>query len=305
MTSTEYAGISTEKIESALGYGAVLGTCFLLLNALFGKSAKKKGGRTGRVFVELQRKSFHMIGGCILAACYQWGMKWGYFTSAFLGSDHLANIPNRPFDGGSAYVALCLIEWIIEFIRLQVPAVRTMWLRTFRGLVREKEHNAASGLAYFLPGITAAMLAAPPNAAILAILYLSVGDAAASIGTAAGVIPVGSSKRRVEGSIGCFIVCSVIGAYVGLETRVALMSAGIVTLGEVLAEVIGLDDNFVIPLMGVVGLRIALAPQYGYMAATMGAGVGVGAALGLVVSFTGREPSAKAVAAKAAAAKSK
>jgi dolichol kinase len=281
-------GIQTEKIEQALGIGFIVGASFLILNAAFGKSAKKAGGRVAKVFIELQRKSFHMIGGCLLGSAYHWGIKSGVISSAYISAD--APQPKegepRPFDGGAAYISLCFIVWIIEFARLQIPVVRNWYLTTFKGLVREKEFNTAAGIAYFIPGILAAMLASPSNTAILGILFLSIGDAASSLGTAAGYIPVGSSKRKVEGSIGCFVICSLLGIFVGLTPEVALVTSGLVTFGEVLAEVIGLDDNLVIPMLGVLGVRIAQAPQYHMMAGVMGVGLGIGVLLGAVVSLT-------------------
>jgi dolichol kinase len=280
--------ILTEKVEQAIKIGYLVGSSFLVLNGLFGKSAKKMGGRVEKVFIELQRKSFHMIGGCLLATAYHWGMKLGYLSSAYITADTSASKSKdpRPFDGGAAFLSLCFIVWFVEFARLQIPVVRNWYLTTFKGLVREKEFNTAAGIAYFIPGILAAMLASPPNVAILGILFLSIGDAASSLGTAAGFIPVGSSKRKVEGSIGCFVVCTFLANFVGLSMDIALVTSFFVTLGEVLAEVIGLDDNLVIPMLGVLGVRIAEAPQYSSMATVMGAGLGIGILLGTVVSLT-------------------
>jgi dolichol kinase len=126
---------------------------------------------------------------------------------------------------------------MLEASRLMIPAVQRWYLSSFKGLIREKEINKAAGIAFFLPGALAAMLAGPSNIANMGILFLSIGDAAASIGTAAGYIPVGSSPRKVEGSIGCFVVCSAIGIWLGLEPTVALTASALVSFGEVLAEV--------------------------------------------------------------------
>ena len=52
------------------------------------------------------------------------------------------------------------------------------------------------------------------------------------------------------------------GYYVGLPLHIAMLSSAIVTIGELLAEIIGLDDNLVIPMLGVLGVRIALSPQF-------------------------------------------
>ena len=97
---------------------------------------------------------------------------------------------------------------------------------------------------------------------------------------------MGTSSRKVEGSIGCFLVCTGLAIYAGLSTQVALIASGFVTFGEVLAEIIGLDDNFVIPMLGVLGVRIALFPQLGQMAAVMCVGLGIGVALAAIVGST-------------------
>jgi len=280
--------ISTEKVECGIIYAVLLGTSLLVFYKIFGDTAKNKGGRVHKVMVEFQRKSFHMIGGSGIGAIYHWGIKLGYLTSAF--DSCVADPPvagggglKTPLDGGAAFGAACLMVWIVAFIRLQVPAVNTFFLTYGKGLIRDKEINKATGVSYFIPGNLAAMMAAPSNIAVLGILFLSVGDAAASIGTAGGFVPVGSSPRKVEGSIGCFCVCAAISIWMGLATNVAYVTAGFVTLGEILAEVIGVDDNLVIPMMGVIGVRVGLHPQFGLMAAFIGMAVLGCSVLGAVV----------------------
>lgn len=261
--------------------GFICGGCLLGVHLAFGKAAKGKGGRIEKMFVEFQRKAFHMIGGCIICSCYHWGIKHKFIRSAFS-----PETDSTAMDGGAAFLAISFVCWMVEASRLTIPAVQSWYLKTFKGLIRQKEHSKAAGIAYFLPGALAAMMAAPSHFAILGILFLSVGDAAASIGTAGGYIPVGTSSRKVEGSIGCFLVCTGLAIYAGLSTQVALIASGFVTFGEVLAEIIGLDDNFVIPMLGVLGVRIALFPQLGQMAAVMCVGLGIGVALAAIVGST-------------------
>lgn len=96
--------------------------------------AKAKGGRVAKIFVELQRKSFHMIGGCILGSVYHYGLKYGYLSSAYLGDNTISSGSNpsvmemlddgsgsgrRPFDAGAAYLSLCFLVWMLEALRLQ------------------------------------------------------------------------------------------------------------------------------------------------------------------------------------------
>lgn len=272
--------LRTERLEELIYGGFILGASLLVVHLALGKWAKRQGGRVEKIFVELQRKAFHMIGGCIICSLYHWGIKRKFLRSAFAPEDGAA------MDAGAAFLAASFVCWMVEASRLSIPAVQSWYLKTFKGLIRQKEHSKAAGIAYFLPGALAAMMAAPSNFAVLGILFLSVGDAAASIGTAGGFIPVGTSSRKVEGSIGCFLVCSALAVYAGLPTSVALIASGFVTFGEVLAEIIGLDDNFVIPILGVLGVRIGLFPQLGQMAAVMCLGLGIGVALAALVGST-------------------
>jgi len=277
--------VDTSRIEFLIQAGFVCGACMLVTHSLFSPAAKKSGGRVEKVFVEIQRKSFHMIGGCIICAAYHWGLKHGYLISAYRSASMPAvGSGSNAMDAGAAFLAVSLATWMLEASRLMIPAVQRWYMDSFKGLVREKERTKAAGIAYFLPGTLAAMLAAPSHVAILSILFLSVGDAAASIGTAAGTIPVGSSSRKVEGSIGCFLVCAGLAAFAGLSADVAIVTSALVTLGEVLAEVIGLDDNFVIPLLGVLGVRIGLFPQLSHMLGVMVVGLAIGVSLGGIVS---------------------
>eukprot|EP00425_Heterocapsa_triquetra_P039170 CAMPEP_0195083988 /NCGR_PEP_ID=MMETSP0448-20130528/24774_1 /TAXON_ID=66468 /ORGANISM="Heterocapsa triquestra, Strain CCMP 448" /LENGTH=278 /DNA_ID=CAMNT_0040117251 /DNA_START=43 /DNA_END=875 /DNA_ORIENTATION=- len=269
--------VSTERLETGILAGLTVGTAFLVLHGALGSTFRQWGPRPTKVCKELQRKSFHMIGGCLICAAYHWGIKHEYLTSAYLAESRDYNSgQRRPMDGASAFVAICFVSWTLEASRLLFESVQKWYLRSFKGLIREKENNKAAGIAYFLPGSLAAMLAGPENLAVLGILFLSIGDAAASIGTAAGSLRVGSSSRMWEGSIGCFVVCTALAVYVGLALDVALVTALLVTAGELLAEVIGLDDNLVIPMLGVMGVRIALAPQLPEMAAIMAVGLGIG-----------------------------
>ena len=278
--------VSEARVEMAIIGAYGIGTFFLIFHMIFGKMAMAKGGRVAKVFIELQRKSFHMVGGCINCTLYHWGIKKGYLHSAYQGDAVRTNPEGTRLDGAAAFIAGCFAVWLLEASRLMIPAVNTWYLTSFKGLVREKEVNKASGVAYFIPGCVAAMMAAPSNFAILGMLFLSVGDAAASIGTAGGFIPVGASPRKVEGSIGCLLVCFGIGCFFGLNPYVAFVTAGIVATGEVLAEVIGLDDNLVIPMLGVLGVRIAMASQFLQMATFAATAIGIAVILGVLVGAT-------------------
>mmetsp|Transcript_113106 Transcript_113106/g.325148 ORF Transcript_113106/g.325148 Transcript_113106/m.325148 type:complete len:318 (-) Transcript_113106:170-1123(-) len=299
--------VRTARLEKLIIFGLALGTTLMTLHSKYAKNAEEAGGRVAKVFVEFQRKAFHMIGGSMICASYHWGIKKGLLTSAFqsLGgaTEAAARAGKNPMDAGVYFLGASMVCWMVEAARLMCPSVQKLYLGSFKGLIRQKEINKAAGIAYFLPGALAAMLAAPSNIANLGILFLSIGDAAASIGTAAGSIPVGTSSRKVEGSIGCFAVCSALGVAAGLPSRIAMSTSAVVSLGEVLAEVIGLDDNFVIPMLTVLGLRLSLNAQLGRMVAVMGGTLGAGVLLGAVVGST--TPAARKAALEDATKESK
>lgn len=280
------AMIPTDRVERVIFAGYGIGLFFLIFHLIFGKKAMSKGGRIAKVFVELQRKSFHMIGGCFNCSLYHWGLKKGYFYSAYSGDALATNPEGTRMDAAAAFISGCFAVWFLEASRLMIPFVQRWYLKSFKGLIRDKEVDKAAGIAYFIPGCVAAMMAAPSNFALMGILFLSIGDAAASIGTAWGYIPVGSSKRKVEGSIGCFLVCFAIGLYFNLGLYNSAITSGIVTFGEVLAEVIGLDDNLVIPMLGVLGIKIAIASQFTQMAKFAVGAVVFGVGLGVLVGST-------------------
>lgn len=286
MATLSNSMIPTERVEQAIYFGFFLGFCLMIIHIIFGKKAIAKGGRVAKIFVEFQRKSFHMIGGCVNCSLYHWGIKKGYFHSAYMGDAAATNPEGTRLDGAAAFIAGCFAIWFVEASRLMIPCVQNFFLKSFKGLIREKEVNKASGVAYFIPGCVAAMMAAPSHFAIMGILFLSIGDAAASIGTAGGFIPVGTSIRKVEGSIGCFFACFGIGMYLGLTPYHSCITSLIVAFGEVLAEVIGLDDNLVIPMLGVLGVRISLASQFFQMACFAAAASTMVVLLGLIVGAT-------------------
>lgn len=276
--------IDESRLEQAIWLGAAIGFFMLMIHVFFGQAGRaSRSPKVVKVSIEIQRKSFHIIGGCFLAASYFYSIRFGLVTSACLAE---ATPSHDKIDSALAALALVFLTWLTDAARINFPKLSDWYLARFRGLVREKEFKQAAGMAYFTAGSLAAMLASPADTAILGILFLSLGDAAASLGTAAGSIPVGKSTRKVEGSIGCLVVCFLLSLFVGVAPFTALVAACLVSLGEVTAEVIGVDDNQVLPLFGVLGLRLARVPQFLMMFSVMAVGLCTILALGVAVAFT-------------------
>lgn len=128
-----------------------------------------------------------------------------FFLSPRL-SQHFGNLVY-----GCEGIEIFLFHWHLQHVSTSISENRSLYsfflASTLKNSVRSRVCVCA-GIAFFLPGSLAAFMSADPDLAILGILFLSIGDAGASIGTAAGSFPVGTSSRMVEGSIACWTLCS-------------------------------------------------------------------------------------------------
>lgn len=112
---------------------------------------------------------------------------------------------------GCDCIVIFLSRWHLQQVSTPIIGNRTLYSLFLASTLRKSVRSpvcVCAGIAFFLPGSLAAFMSADPDLAILGILFLSIGDAGASIGTAAGSFPVGTSSRMVEGSIACWTLCS-------------------------------------------------------------------------------------------------
>jgi len=138
----------------------------------------------------------------------------------------------------------------VDLVRLRAPAVNRWFRRLFGPLLREKEVSHLTGASYMLLASLIALLAFPRDIAVLALSFLAVGDAVATL---VGQW-VGRRKllgKSLEGELACFIVCVAIGFgcyHAGLNIALPAILVGSVC--ATLAEAIPLpiDDNLTMPL---------------------------------------------------------
>eukprot|EP01066_Platyproteum_vivax_P000644 Platyproteum_vivax@DN1070_c0_g1_i1.p1 len=254
--------------------------CFVGVRAyLMASRTVKPESKTAKLITELQRKTFHIVGGVMLSGGYYYCLKYNLLSSPHAP---LTAAPSA-MDAGVFFMLMTLSVWTIEVLRLSVPPIQNLYMTLFKDLVREKEIKKAAGIAFFLPGVLAAVIAFPSNHTILGVLYLTAGDTAASLGTALGNINIGSSTRKVEGTIGCFLVCLFMGWYVGLPMQAATSGAVFASLSEVMAELMGLDDNLVVPTFGCLGIKLGMRPP-NIMSAIAAYGIGIAGPVCLGVS---------------------
>jgi dolichol kinase len=149
-------------------------------------------------------------------------------------------------------IALLIVTGLFEILRLRNSTVRTWFLNSFGGLIREKEKQSFSGVFWMMLGVLSACLILREQEMIItALLYLILGDGVASLaGKKIGGPHWPMSSKRLSGSLACFLVCLLIGfvmlppSFAGMGYVWGAVAATVFELGF-----IPLNDNFLIPFM--------------------------------------------------------
>jgi len=208
-----------------------------------------------RAAKEIERKCFH-VAGVLVPLWYQ------TMTEIFDFSERFC-----------IWIAVLVttVVWVSEIARLRYPAVQKAFMASPMGkIMREREVNQMTGTPYFVLGCTIVITLFDKQVAIASILYLIFGDMTAalvgvSFGGDAVVVKLGrEGKKSVEGSVGMFVVCFVLGLTlfnsVYMVEYVALVSALVATLTELWSEdyFFSLNDNMTIPAFTALALTWSL-----------------------------------------------
>ena len=139
--------------------------------------------------------------------------------------------------------------------RLRSESAQEIYMKLFGALLRPHERTSLPGAFYFILG-TAASLAFPIKVARLSVLCLSLGDpVAAIVGTTIGG-PKLIGGKSWSGTIACFTVCFVLGyGLMGFNPTCSAIAGMCATLSELFSSIIGIDDNFLIPISTCLGLH--------------------------------------------------
>lgn len=137
-----------------------------------------------------------------------------------------------------------------EFLRLRVSAINRRFSQYFRSLLRKEEVSRLTGSSYVLIASLIAFLAFPKEIALLAICFLAIGDAVATI--------VGKSwgrrmvlGRTIEGNMACLVSCILVGLifhYAEPDIRLATMIVGAISATVVESIPLPVNDNLTMPL---------------------------------------------------------
>ena len=185
---------------------------------------------------ELRRKSIHLL-GLVFPILY-------VFTTR-----HTAII---------TVGVLLAIALGIELLKVYLPAFRVMFMRIFSPMLRSQEQRGGlTGATYYLIGSFLCILLFDKTLAIVCLCFLTLGDLfAALIGKQWGRIKL-FSRKSLEGSLACFIVCAAAALLIGLHPVVAIAGALVATLIELLPT--GVDDNVTIPLISGLAMHLLIS----------------------------------------------
>jgi len=153
--------------------------------------------RIARLSKELERKAFH-VAGFIIPATYIACLESGFMTRSqcaiLLGT-------------------LASMQALIEIGRKTSPRIREFFIKLMKHTMRPEEltENKATGTVYFMTGNFLVVWLYEPAVAVVSQLFLVVGDLmAALVGIAYGRIKV-TKNKSLEGCLGCFGSCIVVG----------------------------------------------------------------------------------------------
>ena len=147
---------------------------------------------------------------------------------------------------------LTLLSLSLDLVRFRVPSLNRTFLRWLAPLLKQEEGFKLTGATFMLAAALAAFVAFDRPVAVMALLFLALGDPAAALVGFRGPIPRYMGKSVLGPA--AFILVSLAAAAVLAGTGVIEWHwrwvAGAVTAGIVESVRLPLDDNLTVPLAG-------------------------------------------------------
>jgi glycerol-3-phosphate acyltransferase PlsY len=148
-----------------------------------------------------------------------------------------------------------LVSFLFDFMRLRDHRFNSQFMKFFSAFIRRTETNRYNGSTFLCLAFFMVILVFSQEVAITAMLFLSLGDAAAELG-GKNFGRVKIFGKSLEGTTAFFMVAFLIAFMLILDWRIAFIGA----LAGALVELLSFewDDNLTVPI----GSAIALASAF-------------------------------------------
>lgn len=144
---------------------------------------------------------------------------------------------------------------LLDLFRLADKRFNSQFMAQFAFLIRKSESNRLNGSTFLLLAFSIVIYFFSRPVAITAMLFLSLGDAAAELGGKNfGRLKI--FERSLEGSLSFFLVAFTVAFALLSDLRVAVLGALAGTLVELFS--FELDDNLTVPIGSAVAISSAL-----------------------------------------------
>lgn len=148
-----------------------------------------------------------------------------------------------------------LVSFLFDFMRLRDHRFNSQFMKVFSAFIRRTETNRYNGSTFLCFAFFTVIFLFPRYVAVTAMLFLSLGDAAAELGGKNfGRLKIFS--RSMEGSTAFFIVAFLIAYPLYQDWRIAALAAFAGAMVELFSFEV--DDNLTVPIGSAVALSLVL-----------------------------------------------
>jgi glycerol-3-phosphate acyltransferase PlsY len=151
--------------------------------------------------------------------------------------------------------ACFLLSFALDLMRLRDKQFNSRFMRFFSALIRQSEENRFNGSTFLCLAFFIVIFCFSRNVAVTAMLFLSLGDAAAELGGKHfGRLRI--MGKSLEGALAFFLVAFLVAFALFDSWQVALLGAVAGALVELFS--FEWDDNLTVPIGSALALTLAL-----------------------------------------------
>ena len=148
----------------------------------------------------------------------------------------------------SILVPLTLFSIVIDYLRVRSIVIKNIFNNFLKSMLRIHEIDGKfTGATWVFIGSTLTILIFPKEIAVISLVYMSLGDAIASlVGRKYGKMKF--YNKTIEGSLAGLIICILSGYLIQLTLPLVVVFSGAFAAMFIELMPISIDDNFSVPL---------------------------------------------------------